>query len=446
MTGFQKIQKEIAEKYQPKKEDGLRISKLFYALDYKMKPSMSPELLKLKSKLEERNLSRLEIRDALGWRGFPAHAKQVRALRHAMRISGCGSYLEFSHGGESRSLDYAKFCHDRFCPCCNWRRSLKVYGQVQSVMKVLEPKKYNYLLLTLTQKNCGASDPTELKKECDAVYQGWRWLYRNGWMFQKTKKRDRIIRGVIRSFEVTYNSDNNTFHPHFHVILAVPCDYFDIYKDYYVTAAEWAEEWACALDLTYLPDVDICRLRPDGVAGQRTGAEVTYNKAVAEISKYATKITDVLRYNKSRGMSILEALTYALRGRRLLALTGCFRDAFQDLGLKDPEAADADLVDVENDDMSAEKDIDFAVFTWNRKKDDGYCLLENSLGDIKERLVETLSLGFLTPAGRKPLKEGARKRFESRLRMIQSAICRAGDIVSGAVQCQAVSSVVPLLL
>ena len=412
-TGFEKIRTEIAKKYQPKKTDGLKITGLFHDLERKMAPCVPSEVIRLKEDLERANVSTLEAiriaQDTFDYTGMPEHIQYVRAGAHARRISSCGTYLEFSHGGEGRKLDFADFCHDRFCPCCNWRRSLKVYGQIQAVLGHLAPEQYTYLFLTLTQKNCGASDPAELKQECDRLYEGWRWLYRNGWMF-----RDGIVQGTIRSFEITYNQDSNTFHPHFHVILAMPKDYFDARQDYYTTSMDWAEEWACALDLNYLPNVDIRRLRPDDDEGQG----VSYAKAVAEVSKYATKITDVLRYHRSRGVSILESLTYALHGRRLLGLTGCFRKAFQALNLEDPESVNADLVNVDNDDLSAEHKIDFSVWKWDWRAR-CYHPSEDSAKDVQARLVDSLFHGFQTPGGRRPLGEEARPKFERKLALVK---------------------------
>ena len=429
MTGFQKIEKEIAEKYQPKKNDGIRTAKLFSYLKESDLLAPPPEIQEVLDKKKAELCSdgqagglsayraSLIVKEfsadleAPGW----VNPSKVRPVSHLRRLFGCGTYLEFSHGKNGRALDFANFCHDRFCSCCNWRRSLKVYSQIKSVMANLEPEKYNYLFLTLTQKNCGAADLTELKQECDRLFAGWRWLYRNSPLFHKTRKRDRIVCGTIRSFEITYNGDNNTFHPHFHVILAVPRDYFDIYKDYYTTAAEWAEEWACALDLNYLPNVDVRRLRPD-----QSSDGVTYNKAVAEISKYATKITDVLRYNKKQGASILAALAYALRGRRLLALTGCFRDAFQALKEDDSEADDADLIHMDNDDLSAEKeeDIHYAVFGWEHRDNyEGYIQSEDKSGllRISERLSRLIHNGVNYFGNYAPVRDEIRDKLKSKL-------------------------------
>ena len=78
--------------------------------------------------------------------------------RRAERVSTCGSVLEFGIYPDKARLQFANFCKDRLCPMCNWRRSLKLYGQVSAVMDVLEEQGYQFLFLTLTIKNCSASD------------------------------------------------------------------------------------------------------------------------------------------------------------------------------------------------------------------------------------------------------------------------------------------------
>lgn len=59
--------------------------------------------------------------------------------------------------------------------------------------------------------------------------------------------------------EVTRNWDNNsewygTYHPHFHILLAVPTNYF---SKNYIKQSEWTDMWQRAMKLDYTPIVHV---------------------------------------------------------------------------------------------------------------------------------------------------------------------------------------------
>lgn len=66
----------------------------------------------------------------------------------SQRVFECGSFLEFRVSESESNLQVANFCKDRLCPMCNWRRSLKIFGQVSQVMNQMD--EYDFLFLTLT--------------------------------------------------------------------------------------------------------------------------------------------------------------------------------------------------------------------------------------------------------------------------------------------------------
>ena len=87
--------------------------------------------------------------------------KRLGYLKKAKRVQFCGSNLTYKVdvANGSKKLFSADFCKVRLCTMCAWRRSLKVFGQVSKVMDVLcGTKKYNFLFLTLTVKNCAAEN------------------------------------------------------------------------------------------------------------------------------------------------------------------------------------------------------------------------------------------------------------------------------------------------
>ena len=165
------------------------------------------------------------LQDTTDWRTFKLKST---AVSHAMnytdevrseRILDCGSLLAFgvSNSGEKRLIK-AYFCKDRMCPACQKRRSLVVFHQVKDVCLSLqsEYKSTRYLLLTLTVPNVSAAD---LSDEIKKMNKAWASLSRRA-EFKKS------IWGWFKALEITHNKKTNTYHPHFHVLLAVPAKYF----------------------------------------------------------------------------------------------------------------------------------------------------------------------------------------------------------------------------
>lgn len=240
------------------------------------------------------------------------------------RVSDCGSFLEYYVTPEAKMLHSANFCKDRLCPMCNWRRSLKIFGQVSQVMDELERQQYRFLFLTLTVRNCA---PDDLPVTVQVLYDGWRQLYHKHKIFRKS------IEGTFRSLEVTRNPKDGTYHPHLHVILAVRPDYF---RCGYIPQSEWSSMWRSCCSLDYNPIVDIRTIKPNdkGLSG-----------AVAEVAKYAVKSSDFLRGTPDdMARTVWDFLT-ALSGRRLCSFTGIFAKVRKQLALDDIESGDLIHVD-----------------------------------------------------------------------------------------------------
>ena len=119
---------------------------------------------------------------------------------------------------EGKKLVRANFCRDRLCPMCQWRRSMKLAYQVNQVchLAFLEKPGLRFLFLTLTTRNVRGD---KLKAAIDEMNYGFSKL-----MNRKEVKRS--VEGYFKAIEVTYNSNREDYHPHFHVILAVKPSYF----------------------------------------------------------------------------------------------------------------------------------------------------------------------------------------------------------------------------
>ena len=153
------------------------------------------------------------------WYGVP-----VSIVKRAERVRSCGDFLEFLVSADSRFLHRANFCHDKLCPMCNWRRSLKMFSQVSRIMDKLESDGYRFLFLTLTVRNC---DGENFADTVSGILSGWNRLIQRV-PFRATRGKVPVVVGAARFLEVTvhYSFEADSYHPHIHAILAVKQDYF----------------------------------------------------------------------------------------------------------------------------------------------------------------------------------------------------------------------------
>lgn len=249
------------------------------------------------------------------------------------RVLDCSTFLEFTYflnTGEKK-LNNANFCKVRLCPMCSWRRSLKIFGQVSKVMDYVEENyNYRYIFLTLTVKNCYGE---YLKHTLNHMTDSFNRMTR-----RKIFKQS--VKGYFRSLEVTYNKDENTYHPHFHLILAVNDSYFTDTR-YYLSQEKWTELWKSSLKVDYIPIVDVRKLK-----GNR-------GKEVAEVAKYTVKSEDFIireadgQINKKLTDEVVKTLDLALHRKRLTSFGFIFKETHRKLNLDDAE--DGNLVDTDND-------------------------------------------------------------------------------------------------
>ena len=261
------------------------------------------------------------------------------------RVQNCGTLLEFQRAENENEwkLSSANFCRDRLCPMCSWRRTYKIYAQISQIMNVIE-NDYAFLFLTLTIPNCSADD---LPHTIDRLQAGWHKLIHY-------KRFQTAVKGYFKALEVTRNTNRrsksyNTYHPHFHVILAVKPSYFTS-RDY-IKQAEWLSMWRKAMQDDSITQVDIrrCKGKQDGLEGAE--AVKALGSAVAEVAKYSVKSADYLGRMDKNGFLVApfpndeidEAVLYlgaALHRRRLTALGGIFDETAKQLQLDDCEEGD----------------------------------------------------------------------------------------------------------
>ena len=267
----------------------------------------------------------------------------------ATKCVECGTYLDFYYDLETgvHKLRRANFCKQPLCPMCIKRKQKKIYGQMSKIMNVLSDD-YAFVFLTLTQKNVSGED---LADEIDNLMNGWKRLVNRN-PFKKA------VKGWFRALEVTHNLDVNsvsydTYHPHFHVVLAVNRNYF---TKNYIKHEDWCKMWQECMKLDYLPNVDVRRFKASN--------KKELQKSVSEAAKYTVKDNDFLiPDNPSLQDDTVAILTSALFNRRLIAFGGVFKEVHKQLKLDDIETGD--LVNVEGEDLREDVEYYRKVVMWN---------------------------------------------------------------------------------
>lgn len=215
------------------------------------------------------------------------------------RLLLCANFLLFlkSNSGHYK-LRRANLCGNRFCPICSWveakRNAFKI---LELIMYVREIEKKELVFMTLTVPNCKGED---LTVTIDKLNKSFKRL-------METKRFKNICLGYIRKLEITYNKEADTYHPHFHIIMAVNKSYFTS-RDY-LKILDLLELWRKATKDNSITQVDLKKVRMGSI------------KEVMEIATYTTKMKDL--YSDEEVFIVLYG---ALKGRQIITYNGIFKD------------------------------------------------------------------------------------------------------------------------
>lgn len=268
-------------------------------------------------------------------------------------LEHCADTLLFMQNAEGKKkLKSANFCRLRLCPMCQWRRSLKMFGQVKKITdKILESdKSIRFIFGTFTIRNCDAKD---LEACIDNLNKKFRYLVASSLTFAPAKKLKQNLLGYLKAVEVTYNTKDKTYHPHLHVIFAVRNTFFSSSK-YYMSKKEWINLWQQALGVDYKPQTDIRAIK-SGTA-----------KAVAEVAKYPVKTAPILSLSDDEAIKVLKTLTLSLNKKRFVSYGGIFKTVKQELKLADVET-DKDLVNTDIEQQERFNAVTAVLFKYNFK-------------------------------------------------------------------------------
>lgn len=237
---------------------------------------------------------------------FSSYIEPLVSKKLSERIKECGDFLQMLSdlSLENSKLHQANFCGNRFCPMCSWRVACKDSLEISILMEHLRKEENKeFIFLTLTAPNVkGEFLDAEIKKYNKSFER-----------LMKRKEVKQIVKGYIRKLEVTYNSDStsnayDTYHPHFHVVIAVDKSYFTSRN--YLKHDRWLNLWREATGDYTITQVDVRK------------AKANDYKEVYELAKYSAKDTDYL-INRE----VFTTFYKALKGKQVLVFSGLFKDA-----------------------------------------------------------------------------------------------------------------------
>lgn len=227
---------------------------------------------------------------------FQKLVKNKVSEKNLERIQNCGSFLLFhtDERKEKKKLVHANNCENRFCPMCAYKKSRKDAMKISIMLKYLE-NDCQFLFLTLTSPNVASDNLSEEIQDYNKAFK----------RFSELKLFKNAVVGYIRKLEITYNNETNTYHPHFHVLLAVKKNYF---SNNYIKRDTWLEMWQKAKRDESITQVDVRKL--------------DMKKGILEIAKYSSKDSDYLM-----SQEVFDVMYKALKGRQIITYNGVFKES-----------------------------------------------------------------------------------------------------------------------
>lgn len=246
------------------------------------------------------------------------------------RFETCSSWMHFLTNGAMsvKRLHRTDSCGNRFCPICTWKAAKKNAIKISVVLEAIkEIERKEFLFLTLTAPNCAGED---LGEEINRFNKAVNKLF-------KRRSVERIAKGYIRKLEVTTDQEKyiteslykrkkdyydlrglkvgdpnptyNTYHPHFHIIVAVNKSYFNMPSEF-ISKQEWLDMWRSCMGDKSITQVDARKVSARG-----------NSNAVLEVAKYSAKGSDL--YHSE---TVFDTFYTGLKKRQLLVYSGMCKE------------------------------------------------------------------------------------------------------------------------
>ena len=265
-------------------------------------------------------------------------AMDHETLDIAQAIGNCALTLgvdvtQVAESPAEAQLRAAHVCNKRVCPFCEWRRSRAWRRRFfEGLPKFHEDfPSHKPIFLTLTVKNCRIED---LRETIADMHRAWKRMtllsmFPTKFWFRRTEV---VLQGGRNS-----ELGAVMVHPHIHVLLMVPAGYF---SHGYIKQTEWQKAWMMSARLDYSPVIDIRRGKMSSSSGGATSRDTT--GAALEVSKYATKATDLINMGSNLGEYHRQ-----VKNLRLSASSGSLKPYISDTPIDSAQLVDKETGDAE---------------------------------------------------------------------------------------------------
>ena len=244
-------------------------------------------------------------------------------------IQECGSVIDFiaDKDFEKHKVWRMFTCKHPFCPMCVWRKAKKDAMKISTIMKWIEEEHdKSFILVTLTYRRVAGN---ELSATIDKFQEAFNRMFNR-------KRIKEISKGYVKKLEITYDNkkkitkemykrkkkyydaqglmigmDNpqyDTYHVHYHVLIAVDKTYFTNSRRY-MKRDEWLKYWQRAMKDDSITQVDVRKVRNEEGSGAK------------EVAKYTAKDSDYLV-----NQDVFDTFRIALHRRKRIVFSGLFKE------------------------------------------------------------------------------------------------------------------------
>ena len=220
-------------------------------------------------------------------------------------VKVCGDVVKYAIAYDNaqnvshKKLMYTETCQKRWCPRCMQRKALADALEIYTLANYLYTEKnYRFLFVTLTVPNCSGDDLrdtiTRLNKGIDRLF--------------KRAPYNTVFKAWITKVETTYNVKRKDYHPHLHVLVAVPKSYLKN-SDTFISNEKLRKDWREVYKDDTITQVDIKKASGDTKRKRM--------KSVLELAKYTAKPSHYLRDQK-----VFDTFFHAMKNRQALRFCG----------------------------------------------------------------------------------------------------------------------------
>ena len=206
-------------------------------------------------------------------------------------------------------------CNSRFCPECSNIRSKIEYRKLLALMKRIRKKNRTALLFFITLGALPVSRE-QLAEHYKKISLASTNLLANSRQSKLTKPIKKYMLGYMKMIEIKYNSVDNTFNVHVHVIVAMKSTYRK--SGCYINITKWEKIWQDLLKVSYIPNVKQQEIKKEDLV-----------ESIATIAGYGTKgiflTTTKIEYYDDENIEDMITFMQVIKNKKFISYGGIFR-------------------------------------------------------------------------------------------------------------------------